>query len=331
MRTLFLAWILGAGLAAAQEAPAIDMEARRESVVTLQTHIEMREKRLEEVKAEIKQRAEKTNAKIGDLVKLLSGLKDSQDSKRRVSQVKGEAIGGLKRMIEVYRTEGRKIAERLRKDPGAAAEGLSKDLDLIDQLVQKRAEEIVELVKSMPPGTDVSKYEQDGSGYYYGIYYENSRISEAWRQNRRDKVESAKQRREVQQALEKAIADLESRHASIEAFLKLPNKPNAEREIQLDELIHIENLLEQRKAQLAEVSDPSANTSGADQAATKDQADELREMLGDARRDISSEFNKNLRLYREAAGERDKIAALRENLAAREKWLEENDPAKKGE
>lgn len=324
--------MLGAGATAAQETPAVDLAARRESVVTLKSHIEMREKRLDEVASEIRERGRKTNQKIEELVKMLSKLKDSEDSKRRISQIKGEAIGGLTRMLKVYKSERDKLAERLRLDPSVAAEGLGKDMAAMDKLIELRAAEILELVKSMPPGTDVSKYEQDGYSYYNGVYYENSRISEAWRQNRRDAVDSEKQRREVRKALEGAIADLESRRNSIKAALAKPGISGPEKEIQEQELAHVSSLLEQRNAQLVDVTDPSRNTSAADQSASKDQADELKQLLADARRDISSDFNKTLRLYREAAGERDKIFALKQNLAAREKWLSENDPeAKKAE
>ena len=62
---------------------------------------------------------------------------------------------------------------------------------------------------------------------------------------------------------------------------------------------------------------------------SKDQADDFREMFGDARRDIASDFQKTLRLYHDASAERDKLHRLQENLAAREKWLLEHDPAAK--
>jgi hypothetical protein len=49
-------------------------------------------------------------------------------------------------------------------------------------------------------------------------------------------------------------------------------------------------------------------------------------MLRDARRDIADDFGRTVRLYHALAAERQKIHEVKENLAAREKWLQENDP-----
>ncbi|BCX49639.1 hypothetical protein HAHE_35470 [Haloferula helveola] len=305
-------------------AEEMDMEARRESVKTLKTHIEMRQERLDEVVSELRERVGETDKKVGKVVEVLSGLKDSQDSKRRISQIKSEAIGGLKGMIETYDRERRKLLERLRTGAGPATEGLKKDLEKFDALIQKRADDVVKLAKSMPAGEDVAKYESDGGYYFNGVHYENSRISEEWRQNRRDKVQSGKERRELQQALERAIEDLERRRDTVKAFLKDRKFTPAERELREQELARVEGLLEARKAQLVEVATPA---DAPEKTADQEQAQDLEHLLRDAKQDIASDLSRTLRLYHEAADERDKIAGLEENLAAREKWLEENDKA----
>lgn len=315
-----------ASLVCASAQEPVDLEARRQSVATLKQHVEMRQKRLDEVTAEIRERSARTNRKVEELVKMLSELKDSQDSKRRVSGVKGEAVAGLKRMIQTYQVERRKIFERLRTDGKAPDEALVRDMAGIDQLIEKRVAEILELVKSMPGGEDVAKYESAGTTYYDGIYYEETQVSEAWRQNRRDKVESGKQRRELMQALEKSIASLESRRDSIKGMLASGRFSGAEKELQEQELAHVSALAEGRRQQLAEIV--RAGNPG-DVPVSKDEADDLRELFGDARRDIAGDFQKTLRLYHDASAERDKLHRLKETLAAREKWLLENDPAAK--
>ncbi len=327
MKRTLTAFCLLAGLAAAQEkTEAPDLEARRQSVVTLKQHLAMREERLAEVGADIRTRGEATDKKIGRIVDMLAGMKDSQSSKRRVSDIKGEAIVGLKKMLEVYKRERTGIATKLRGDKTVAAEALLKDMDTIDKLADKRVAQIVELVKSMPGGEDVAKYETDATAEYNGVYYENSRISEEWRQNRRDRVESEKQRREAQDALKKAIDDLERRAATLKTQLADGKLNDTEKELYEQEMGHVTNLLDVRKKQLIDVAAPS---SVPENAASKGEADDLRELFQDARRDIASDFGETVRLYHTAAEERDKIAAVKENLAAREKWLQENDPEAK--
>jgi hypothetical protein len=232
-------------------------------------------------------------------------------------------------MIEVYKRERRTLVETLRTDGDAPAEALKKDMAAIDALAEKRVAQIVELVKSMPGGQDIQKYESSGGSYYNGFYEEETRVSEAWRQNRRDKVESEKQRREVQQALEKSIADLEARQATLKAQLAGGKLTAPEKEIFEHELGYVSNLVGQRKTQLVEVTAP-ATPAGDD--ASKGEAEDLKQLFNDARRDIAGDFTKTLKLYHAAAAEREKIHAAQENLEAREKWLSENDPAlKKGE
>jgi hypothetical protein len=326
MKRTLLFCLMAAQFAAAQDAPTIDLEERRQSVVTLKQHLAMREERLAEVAADIRARGEATDKKIGRIVDMLTGMKDSQSSKRRVSDIKGEAIAGLKKMLDVYKRERNGIVEKIRDDKSAPVEALMKDMENIDKLAEKRIGQIVELVKSMPGGEDISKYEQDSSYDYNGVVYENSRISEEWRQNRRDKVESEKQRREAQDALKKAIEGLESRRDTLKAQLAGGKLNDTEKELFEQELGHVSSLVDVRKTQLLAVAAPSAS---AENAASKGEADDLKSLFQDARKDIAEDFAKTVRLYQAAAAEREKIHDVKENLAAREKWLEENDPEAK--
>ena len=326
MKVPLLFCCVATGLALAQEPDKIDFEARRESVTTLKQHLDMREKRLAELTAEIRERGSATDKKIGELVDMLAGLKDSQSSKRRISQIKAEAIGSLKKMLAVYSDERRQIAQKLLGNESVPSEALKKDMETIDALTEKRVAQIVELVKSMPGGEDIAKYETDSTSEYNGVYYENSRISEEWRQNRRDRVESEKQRREAQQALEQAIADLGQRQTTLTTALAGGKLTGAEKELYQQELGHVSQLLDQRKAQLIQVTAPSDT---AESAASRGEADDLKDLFDDARRNIAEDFGKTIRLYHSAADEREKIHAVKENLAAREKWLQDDDPKTK--
>jgi len=321
-RTLLILF-LAAGIAGAQESGATDLAARRQSVETLKQHLAMREQRLAEVTAEIRQRGEATDKKIGELVDMLSGIKDSQSSKRRVAEIKAEAIAGLKKMLEVYKRERNTIVQQLRSDGSVPADELKGDMATIDALTERRVGQILELVKSMPGGEDIAKYEQDSSYEANGVYYENSRVSEEWRQNRRDRVQTEKQRKEVQDALKKAIADLEARSNTLRSQLAGGKLSDSEKMIFEQELDHVTKLTDVRRGQLVEVTAPS-NT--AEMGASKDEADDLKQMLRDARRDIADDFGRTVRLYHALAAERQKIHEVKENLAAREKWLQENDP-----
>lgn len=327
-KTVLFLYVM-AGLAMAQETEKTDLSARRESVVILKQHLAMRENRLTEMTAEIRERGATTDKKIGELVDLVAGLKDSQSSKRRISELKAEAIGGLKRMLQVLKEERRQIVQKLSSDATVPSEALKKDLETLDALGEKRVAQIMELVKSMPGGEEVAKYETDSTTEKYdGTIYENSRISEEWRQNRRDRVESEKERREIHEALEKSITELDRRQEQLKAAIAGGKLTASEKEFHDQDLGQVNRMLEQRKAQLVEVTTPSVP---AEVEASKGEAEDLKGLFDDARRDIADEFGKTVRLYRAAAAEREKIHKVKGNLVAREKWLQENDPDSKKE
>ncbi len=310
-----------AGLALAEE--KVDLEARRQLVETMRDQLASREARLEQVTGDLREQGESIDERIGRIVDSLAEIKDSESSKTRISRLKQEVAEGLMKQISFYQSERRKLVERVKKDAGASIDGIAGDVARIDAMVEKRADQIVKLVDSIPGAKDIGKYESDGYYGGWGWGWENSRISEEWRQNRRDKVQSEKSRREARKALEGAIEDLERRRASIRSKLSNESLSSAEREIQAYELEHVEGLLAARRRQLVEVTTPSPEPG---QAASKDEADEMTRLFEEARRNLSADFADAVRLYHQIVTERDHLHRLRESLAAREAWLEANDP-----
>lgn len=334
MKRLILIPLLAIAPLHAQDPAPIDMAARRESVVNLQQHIEQREERLKEIATDIRALDDRTEKRIDSLVNTLKNLKDSDSSKTRINGLKREAIAGLRKGISIYQEKRRTIFERLRSDKSAPVQALTGDMEKFDSRIQKRVDQILELAKSMPARQDVEKYESDGGGYWngFGMYHESTRITDEWKQNRRQGTATETSLREIRQALEKAISTLEDRQRATEQALKSTSISAAERGIQQDELERINGLLASRREELRDLNLPNLPTgdaSGAESTASKDQANEMADLLEDSRKDIAADFWTVLRKYGEAADERDKIIALKENLAAREKWLAEHDkPAK---
>lgn len=319
---------LGTGILclAQQESPKeeIDLHARRQSVVTMREQIAMRDARLSDVVVQLKETGDGIDKRIGGIVDSLSKIKDSESSKMRISQLKGEAAAGLMRMIETYQVERRNLVEQTKKDPDAPLESIRAIVRRIDERVNARAAEVVKLVGSIPGAKDVEKYESAGGSYYgNGWGWTNERISDTWRQNRRDDVQSKKKRDEAQKALRGAIENLESRRSEAVAQLKRDDLTEVAREIQKFELDHLDSVLEIRRGQLLEVTTPSADPN---ETASANEAYDMRDLFRDAVSQLRDDFNDNLRLYRQAKAENEKLFKLKENLAAREKWLSGNDP-----
>ncbi|MDF1713278.1 MAG: hypothetical protein P1U90_13635 [Akkermansiaceae bacterium] len=303
-------------------AEEITMEERRQSVAIIREQLEMRENRLAEVTKDLRAQGDDIDRRIGKIVDSLSKLKDSEASTTRISRIKADAAKQLMNMIKFYQAEREKLVQKAKTDEAAPIEGIAKDVARIDEMVQKRSEQIVKLVNSIPGEKDVDKYEVTDSSYVNGWVWENSQISEEWRQNRRDKVQSTKARREARQALEQSIEDLERRLGAVRSKLKGDDLGAVQREIQNHELDYLENLLKVRKQQLVEVSRPQPEPS---ESVPRDKADDLKQLFADASGQIREDFVDALRIYRSAVVEREKLARIRLNLKAREEWLKVND------
>jgi hypothetical protein len=313
MKITVLTWLTAATILCAQDAPVAAPDASRQSEETLNIHLAIRERRLAELTTEIMERSQRTDARIGDLVTMLVGIRDSQASRRIISQVTGEAIGNLRSMIEIYQRERRTIAERLRTDRSAPADALNRDIDIIDALIERRKNDIIALARSIPGNENLPRLESADWGYssFHGGFYDNSRVSDAWRQNRRDRVQSTVQLREVQRALEDSLTDLRQRQRRLTTALGGTTLTAPQREIQEQELERVNAMIQQRQEQLVEIMDPSE---APEQTATRNEATELRNLIRNSRQDIASDFSQTLRLYRSAAEERQRIHQIRTNL-----------------
>ena len=92
MKILPLFALLLGPLLNAQETTPIDLDARRQSVVDLKSHIEMRDQRLLESVTEIRALDDRNEKRIDSIVNTLATLKASESSKTRINTLKGEVI-----------------------------------------------------------------------------------------------------------------------------------------------------------------------------------------------------------------------------------------------
>jgi len=313
--------LLAASLAA-EEAP-IDLEARRESVDHLKRHIELRQERLDELVGDIRRLDRRTEERIAGLVDELARLEDSESSKTRITRLKGRVMRGLGRSIEGYQQKRARLLERLRRDADAPFQELSGDLEAFDERIEKRVEQILKLAKSLPAYEDVDKYEFAGGEYWNGYYHEHTRISEEWKQQRRGRVANDKERRELQQALEDNIADLEKRYDATRGMLDNRRLDERERRVQEQELGRIGARLDVRREELHELLLPA--DPGPQDPVDRNRADELAKLIETSAEDLSADLWELMRKYDQAAAEREEILKLRENLAARVRWLEQHD------
>jgi chromosome segregation ATPase len=300
-----------------EETPISDLEVRKASVANLETHITQREERLAEWAKDIQELDARIEKRVDELVKMLAGITDSKESRMRVSQLKKESIEGLKRGIEMYVAKRKEVREKIR----AGDDSSLGDLDKFDQRIIKRVDQITELAKSIPTHQDVAKYESSGRSYWNGYYDENSRISEEWRQNRRDSLQSDKQRDDVSKALRDTIDRLDQRRRSLNDLLANREITESARQLYYTELGQIDAFEDHLNAQLRDLT---TNTTTGGKAVGRDQAHDVEMLIDDARKDLREDVASLFRAYDQFAKGRAYLEGLKENLAARKEWLEKN-------
>jgi len=308
-------------------APEIDLEARKASVENLEKHIAQREERLAEWGRDIVELDARIEKRVDGLVKMLANLRDSQDSRTKVTRIKKEAIDSLKAGIDRYTQKRKEVAELIRKGDAAAL----GDLDKFDERIIRRVDQIAELTKSIPTHQDVDKYESTGGSYWNGYYYENSRISEEWKQNRRDSTQSDKVRGDAEKALRESLERLDQRRRALDDSLKNRELTEAARELYNRELGQIAAYEEHLNAQLLDVSTsvelPTGD--GGESVVGLQQAHDMESLLEDSRRDLREDVSRLFRSYDQFVKGRAYLDNLKKNLADRKEWLKQNDPAAK--
>jgi hypothetical protein len=308
----------------AQPAAApIDYDARIKSVATLKEHVAAREERFAMLRKDLLAKDERLEKQVDSIIKRLAELTDSQDSRTKVANMKDHVIEGLIRNIWIFRQKRMAVFERMRRENIVPKEELEKTLAAFDAHINKRVSQVMEIAKSYPGHQDLNKYESYGTSYYDGYDHENVRISEDWKQNRRDNTSGRQARQEVLTELEKAIETNQSRRALILNNLGSKTITVKEKTLQQEELGRIDAAIDNLRNQRRELVIPEG---GGGKEVGSDEAHDIEQMLEDARGDLSRDFSDLMRLYNDLETERTRLYGLKNNLKAREEWLK-NNPA----
>lgn len=310
--------------ARAEEQP-VDIEARKRTIPVLETRIKEREERLGELAGDIMTLNQRLDSRINKIVDKIASIKDSEESGYRISQIKKQAMEGLGRSIKRLQERRADLILEARKNSTATpTEVIEGDAAKFDENVEKRVQQILEISKSYTQSADVEKYQRvAGGGYNYGSGWDDDlyEISDEWRQNRRDRTMDKVQSDEVIAALKKSIERHENSASDLKANLKSNRYSETDRQLMTMELKRHEKLLEARKEALREMSEVAMpNTASVD----RNEAHHLQQSLADTSEDLRRDFDTIFAKYNEYTEEREKVYALKDNLAARKKWLEEH-------
>lgn len=302
-----------------------DLAARRQSVVNLKSHIEQRQERLQEVVDDIKRLDGRVESGVDQIVAMLEKVKDSTESRVRISTLKADVITGLRRTVDYYRNNRDALREQLRTGKsGLPAETLEKDIAIFDARIDKRIGQIAGIAKSFPDYQELEKYETTSRSSWYGWSWDNVEISEGWKQNRRDSREADSAREDFVKGMRDSLQYLQNRSAYLAEKLKEPSLTESEKSFYQSDLERNAALIQHRQQQIEEFL-TGPGTGAAAQAVSQTRAHDLDLLVESARNDLREDFFAIFRKYAELNRARAELKSWQDNLAAREQWLADYD------
>ena len=302
-----------------------DLEARKASIPVLENHIRERESQRTELANDVLGLHARIDAKLNRTVQRFTGIKDSAKSGYRISKAKLELIDGLQKAVEAYQSRRNDVFQKIRRaDSPIPKKVRIGEVEHFDHHIEQHIEQMLKISKSFTQDEDVEKYELDsGGGTYDGFWgWESSRISDEYRQNRRDRIMDGKQRDEVTKALKNSANRCESLISGLREELKSKKLPAADRELIQDELKKHSAMRENRQQQLEDllvIRQPETT------AVNRDTAEELTESLEDLVADVQRDLQMIFLKHSQLEQENTKLYRLKRNLEARKQWLKEHD------
>ena len=249
--------------------------------------IAVRQQRVDLLRDEIKQTDSRIEARLDVIIETLKSITDSKDSQTKVARMKEDTGKQLMKTINYYDQKRAVLREELRIPRlQLTAEEKRKMIDAFDARIEKRAQQILALNKSMPAHKDYDRYKTSGDNWSGYTQYRN----EDYDQNRRMTSHDNTQRDAIIKQLDASIARLDRQARSLKTQLAATADP-VQRATLAGELTKTENLIAERRKQRLETLKPSgaaAHTVAMDEAMDMDKA--LQGAIADLRRDFTTLF-----------------------------------------
>jgi hypothetical protein len=278
----------------------------------LQAQIRLRESRVAAKMELLKTTDGRVESGIAELVSLLQSANDSAESRTRVTLLKEQVTKALANSISYYRKKRQETRAALeRTDLGYQPEDLRKGLAALDERIEKRIAQIIELTRSLAVNQEFEKYlveyDENDRGWDDNKKY---RKNDDWSQNRRVTALTDQDRKQVEEALQKNIEELDRRARDIKS--RLATASGTSKELLEEDLVHVQGQQAMRADQLSELRVPTA---GAATEVDLERARELQALVKDMSDDLKEDFFAVFRLYNELLVERRDLARLKSQAA----------------
>ena len=319
MRQLCITIMLTAALAAtarAQTGPAVlTVDEVREYVRLYEGEVERRGHRAESLTKQILDLDRDIEQRVDSVLKSLTGVRDSVDSKTRVTATKTDAIEALRKSIDYYvRERDKRLRDLASPYSRVAAEDNQGDVESLNRRIDKRIEQITALTSSFSQYSELDRYER-----YRDVDRDyNSKTPEA-RQQERVVSKAVNEKGKLVADLREAISALRRKNTSLQGSLRTAHTEEARKGIE-EQIRANSDLIAQRQKQLDELVNAPESPS---KPVSSEAAFELDRLLDDIVKEIRKDTVKLQVLVREREQALAALKPIKERLArAREKLAE---------
>lgn len=278
----------------------------------LNAQIRLRESRIATKQELLKSTDARLEKGISDLVTLLQSVNDSPESRTRVTLLKEQVAKALAKSIGYYRQKRQETRGALeRPDLGYSPDDLRKGLAALDERIEKRIAQIIELTRSLAVHQEFERYLVEYGDSRYGWDDDKKyRKNDDWYQNRRVTGLTDQDRKQVEEALQKNLDDLDRRARDLQS--RMTTATGATKDLLAEDLAHVQQQQANRAEQMSELRVPTASaTTNVD----LDRARELQSLVKDMSGDLREDFFAIFRLYNELLVERRDLARLQAQAA----------------
>ncbi len=207
------------------------------------------ERRANLLRDEIKALDSRIETRAEALLASLRSIGDSKDSRSKVARMKEETIEALRQHIIYYRNKRAAMKEQLRRPTlNLTGEEKKRMIAMFDERINKRAEQIITLLKSLPTHKDYERYKVHGSDWAGPVYA----VNEDYLQNQRLVTITNRLRKELSEGLRQSIARLERDNRTLMAELNAAPNFSSPKDL-TGEMAKNETLIAERREQISQV------------------------------------------------------------------------------
>lgn len=276
----------------------------------MQAQIAQSQDRVQRLTQDLIEMDEHIEKNVNQLISLMAGVRDSPETGTEMVSTKENILVRLGNSIDTYQRQRQSITggpnSPWQQRPTA---GQQQTLELLDELTERRVDQIVELASSLATHEDFEKYTIERRTQ---IKNYKRTVSDDYRNNKRVTAKSEPLRETVVEEGRESIANLERQAADLERQIRAARTPDQRADLE-DQLAAVDERLSTRRNQVDEVAEtypPNTRQVG------RDEASEIMDFIDDEVRQIQEDFRRLQMTKSNLDHERNRLRSLQMRAAA---------------